>query len=63
MCLTLPPLPGERTLKNSFMSDVDIKIKQYEDKFKELKIAFQDRVILQTGITISRIFDNVESLG
>ena len=63
MCLTVPPLPGERTLKNSFMSDVDNKIKKYEDKFKELKMAFQDRAILQTGITVSRIFDNLDSLG
>jgi hypothetical protein len=61
---------GERTLKNSFMSDVDNKIKQYEDKFKELKVAFNDRAILQTGIavlqtgiTVSRIFDNIEALG
>lgn len=45
------------------MSDVDSKITQYEDKFKELKIAFQNRLILQTGITVSRIFDNLDSLG
>jgi hypothetical protein len=45
------------------MSGVDSKIKQYEDKFKELKMAFQDRAILQTGITVSRIMDNLESLG
>ena len=63
MCLTLPPLPGERTLKNSFMSDVNIKIKQYQDKFEELNKAFQGRAILQTGITVSRIFDNLDSLG
>ena len=70
MYLTVPPLPGERTLKNSFMSDVDNKIKKYEDKFKELSIAFQDRAILQTEIavlqteiTVSRIFDNLDSLG
>jgi hypothetical protein len=44
------------------MSDVDSKIKQYEDKLKELKMAFQDRAILQTGITVSRIMDNLESL-
>jgi hypothetical protein len=54
---------GERALKNSFMSDVDSKIKQYEDKFKELNMAFQNRVILHTGLTVSHIFDNVESLG
>jgi hypothetical protein len=45
------------------MSDVDSKIKQYEDKLKELKMVFQDRAILRTGITISRIMDNLESLG
>ena len=45
------------------MSDVDSKIKQYEDKLKELKMAFQDRTILHTGITVSRIMDNLESLG
>jgi hypothetical protein len=62
-CLTVFSLAGERALKNSFMSDVDNKIKQYEDKLKELKMAFQDGVILQTGITVSRIMDNLESLG
>ena len=45
------------------MSDVDSKIKQYEDKFKELKTGFQDGAILQTAITVSRIFDNLERLG
>ncbi|KIM86900.1 hypothetical protein PILCRDRAFT_815342 [Piloderma croceum F 1598] len=52
----------ERALKNSFMSNVDVKIKQYEDKFQELKMAFQDRAILQTGITVSRIMDNLERI-
>jgi hypothetical protein len=61
--LTVSPLAAERAFKNSFMSDVDSKIKQYEDKFKDLKMAFQDRAILQTGITVSRIMDNLESLG
>jgi hypothetical protein len=56
-------LPGKRALKNSFMSTVDSKIKQYEDKFKELKLAFQDHAILQTGITVSRIMGDLESLG
>jgi hypothetical protein len=45
------------------MSDVDSKIKQYKDKLKELKMAFQDRTILQTGIAVSRIMDNLKSLG
>ena len=48
------PLLGERTLKNSFISDVDNKITQYEDKFKQLKTDFQDHNILQTGIKLSR---------
>jgi hypothetical protein len=45
------------------MSNVDNKINQYADKFNELKMAFQDRAVLQTGITVSRIFDNIENLG
>ncbi len=45
------------------MSDVDGNIKLYKDKFNELKSAFQDRAILQTEITVSRIFDNLNSLG
>ncbi|KAF8726639.1 hypothetical protein AX14_007619 [Amanita brunnescens Koide BX004] len=52
----------ERALKNSFLSDIDSKIKKYEDKFKELKMAFQDHAVLRTGITVSRIFDNLDSL-
>ncbi len=53
--------PGKWTLKNSFMSNVDSKIKQYEDKFNELKSAFQDRAILQTEIIVSRMFGNLDS--
>jgi hypothetical protein len=45
------------------MSTVDSKIKQYEDKFKELKLAFQDYTILQTGITVSRMMGDLENLG
>jgi len=45
------------------MSDADSKIKQYEDKFNELKSAFQDRAILQTEIIVSRVFGNLNSLG
>jgi hypothetical protein len=45
------------------MSDVDSKIKQYEDKFKELGLAFQEQAILETEITVLRILDNVENLG
>jgi hypothetical protein len=58
MISPLLSLPGRRELKNGFLSDVDGKITQYEGKFKELKIAFQE-----TGITVSYIFYNIESLG
>jgi hypothetical protein len=56
-------LPGERRLKNHFMSDIENKIKQYEDKLKELEVAFRDRATLRTEITVCRIFDNLQSLG
>ena len=59
----LHSLPGERTLKNSFMSDVDSKIVQYKDKFNELKSAFQDRAILHTEIMVSRVLSNVNDFG
>ena len=45
------------------MSDVDSKIKEYEDKFNELKSAFQGRAILETEIIVSRMFSNLNSLG
>jgi hypothetical protein len=45
------------------MSDINSKIKQYEDKFEELGMTFQDRAFLQTGITVSRILDILENLG
>jgi len=60
---TLYLLSGKRALGNSVMSTVDSKIKQYEDKFKELKLAFQDYTILQTGITVSRMMGDLESVG
>jgi hypothetical protein len=56
-----PLFTGKRTVKNTFSSDD--KIKAYEDKFKELKIAFQDRAVLYTEISVSRILGTVESLG
>lgn len=54
---------GKRTLKNTFLSDVDEKIQGYENKFKELQMAFQGHAVLQTGITVSRVLDNLDSLG
>ena len=44
-------------------SDADNKIKQYEGKFKELKLAFQERAVLQTEITVLRILNVVEGQG
>jgi hypothetical protein len=39
------------------------QVKEYKDKFKELKMAFQDCAILHTEITVSCVMDNLESLG
>lgn len=36
------------------MSDSDNRIKEYEDKFNELKSAFQTRALLHTEITVLR---------
>ena len=44
------------------MSDVDSKIKQYVDKFKEIKMVFQERASLQTVIIVSRIIEVVGEL-
>jgi hypothetical protein len=60
--LQLSVMSGKRTVKN-FISDTDIKIKQYETKFQELKFVFQGRAILQTEITVLRILDNVDNIG
>ena len=45
------------------MSHVDSRIKEYEDKFNELKSAFQGHAIVQTEIIVSRMFGNLNSLG
>jgi hypothetical protein len=55
-------MAGKRTVKN-FISDTNSRIKEYEAKFTELKLAFQGRAILQTEITVLRILDNVETIG
>jgi hypothetical protein len=60
--LQLSVMLGKRTVKN-FISDTDVKIKQYEAKFQELNLAFQGRAILQTEITVLRILDNVDYIG
>lgn len=53
---------GKRLLEH-ILSDADSKIKQYEDKFEELKAAFQGRAVLETEITVLRILDMLESQG
>jgi hypothetical protein len=55
-------LLGQRTVKN-FMSDTDNRMKQYEAKFEELKLAFQGRAVLQTELTVLRILDSVDHIG
>lgn len=60
--LLLPVIPGERTVKN-FMTDTDDRIKKYETKFQELKLAFQGHAIVQTEITVLRILNTVDNIG
>lgn len=43
--------PGARITKNIF-SDIDNKIKGFEDKFKELKLGFQEHSAIVTQITV-----------
>lgn len=54
---------GKQALENTFNKTVDSKIREYENKFRDLKDAFQGRAVLQTEITVSRILGIVDSLG
>jgi hypothetical protein len=56
-------MAGMRTLKNTLLSEVDSQIQTYENKFKEVKEAFQLRTALHSGITVMRVIDRVESTG
>jgi hypothetical protein len=49
-------------MKN-IMSDVDDKIRQYQDKFNELKAGFQERAMIHTEITVLRVLNQVENIG
>ncbi|KIM84510.1 hypothetical protein PILCRDRAFT_385176 [Piloderma croceum F 1598] len=51
----------KRSVKD-FISDTDSKIKQYETKSQELKLAFQRRAILQTEITVLCILNSVDTI-
>jgi hypothetical protein len=55
-------LLGTWVLKN-LISDVDDKIKQYETKFGELKLAFQGHAAIHTKITVLCVLNEVESIG
>lgn len=44
-------ISGTRVVKNTF-SGVDGKIKEFEDKFRELKLGFQGHSILVTQIKV-----------
>ena len=67
--MTLICPTGLRTAKN-LVSDVDSKVKQYEETFNQLLSLFRDRAALQTEITvfetkvtILRILGDVKDLG
>lgn len=49
-------------MKNT-ISKTDSQIKQYEDKFIELKSAFQERAVLQTEIIVLRVLSNIKKQG
>jgi hypothetical protein len=49
-------------MKN-LVSVVDMKIEEFHSKFRELKLALQERAIVQTEITAWRILETVENIG
>jgi hypothetical protein len=57
---TLNAIQGKRAFKEMF-SDTHSQIKQYEEKFAELKSKFQLHADLQTEITVLRILDIVKT--
>ena len=44
------------------MSDVDIKVKQYQVKFNELRLALQERAVIHTEVTVLRVLDVIGGL-
>jgi hypothetical protein len=46
--------PGKRTMKN-LISVVDNKVEQFLAKFSELKLALQERAVVETEITVFKI--------
>lgn len=45
------------------ISDIDERITDYENKLRELKIAFLEGVTVQTGVTVVRMMNVVEHTG
>ena len=54
--------PGIRTARYT-ISDIDARITDYENKFRELKTAFLEGVAVQTEITVVRMLNVVEATG
>jgi len=50
----------ERTVKR-LLSDVEVQVEQYEDKFRELKSALQ-RSVIRRGIIVLRVTGIVNNL-
>jgi len=45
------------------MSDIDARITDYENKFRELKTAFVEGVAVHTGVTVIRIMNVMKDTG
>jgi hypothetical protein len=53
---------GKRIVKN-LGSDVDSKVKQYQDKFSSLRAALQEQADIYTEITVLRVLDAIDKIG
>jgi hypothetical protein len=53
---------GKRTAKN-LVSDVDSKVKQYEESFNKLKLELQQHAVIYTEITVLRVLTVVGEIG
>jgi hypothetical protein len=47
-------IPGKRTIMHS-ISEVDQKIKEFQDNFNKLKSDFQDHAVFHTQVTVLQI--------
>jgi cell division protein ZapA (FtsZ GTPase activity inhibitor) len=55
------PCSGKRTLIN-LASDVDTKVKEFQDTFNKLRLALQDQAVILTAITVLHVLDAVGDL-